>query len=134
MYLGRIVELADRRCFVAHPTHPYTEALLQAAPVPDPHARRERPILEGEVPSPLNLRRMHVPSALSVCGGAVPGGAPGAARDRGRADGGVPFAITPDAPFHWEERVKTEATEETQRAQGRRANRDRGAAAGGPVS
>ena len=54
MYLGRIVELADRDALFAHPTHPYTEALLQAAPVPDPHARRERPILEGEVPSPLN--------------------------------------------------------------------------------
>ena len=52
MYLGRIVELADRDALFAHPTHPYTEALLQAAPVPDPHARRERPILEGEVPSP----------------------------------------------------------------------------------
>ena len=54
MYLGRIVELAERDALFSHPTHPYTEALLQAAPVPDPHARRERPILEGEVPSPLN--------------------------------------------------------------------------------
>ena len=54
MYLGRIVELADRDALFSHPTHPYTEALLQSAPLPDPHARRERPILEGEVPSPLN--------------------------------------------------------------------------------
>ncbi|HET8995444.1 MAG TPA: dipeptide ABC transporter ATP-binding protein [Acetobacteraceae bacterium] len=54
MYLGRIVELADRDALFARPQHPYTETLLQAAPVPDPRARRERPIIEGEVPSPLN--------------------------------------------------------------------------------
>jgi peptide/nickel transport system ATP-binding protein len=52
MYLGRIVELADRGALFASPQHPYTEALLQAAPLPDPRARRVRPIIEGEVPSP----------------------------------------------------------------------------------
>lgn len=51
MYLGRIVELADRDALFASPQHPYTEALLQAAPVPDPRARRTHPIIEGEVPS-----------------------------------------------------------------------------------
>jgi peptide/nickel transport system ATP-binding protein len=51
MYLGRIVELADRDALFAAPQHPYTEALLQAAPVPDPRVRRTRPIIEGEVPS-----------------------------------------------------------------------------------
>ena len=54
MYLGRIVELATRDALFANPQHPYTEALLQSAPVPDPRARRARPILEGEVPSPLS--------------------------------------------------------------------------------
>ncbi|MGH7056932.1 MAG: ABC transporter ATP-binding protein [Acetobacteraceae bacterium] len=54
MYLGRIVELADRAALFAQPAHPYTEALLAAAPAPDPHAVRERPIIEGEVPSPIH--------------------------------------------------------------------------------
>jgi len=54
MYLGRIVELAERDALFASPQHPYTETLLQAAPLPDPRAKRERPIIEGEVPSPLN--------------------------------------------------------------------------------
>jgi peptide/nickel transport system ATP-binding protein len=54
MYLGRIVELATRDALFANPQHPYTEALLQSAPAPDPRARRARPILEGEVPSPLS--------------------------------------------------------------------------------
>lgn len=54
MYLGRIVELAERDALFATPQHPYTETLLQAAPLPDPRAKRKRPIIEGEVPSPLN--------------------------------------------------------------------------------
>jgi oligopeptide/dipeptide ABC transporter ATP-binding protein len=54
MYLGRIVELADREAIYAKPLHPYTEALLSAVPVPDPkvEATRERIRLEGELPSP----------------------------------------------------------------------------------
>ena len=54
MYLGRIVELADRDALFGAPQHPYTEALLAAAPLPDPRAKRLRPIVEGEVPSPLD--------------------------------------------------------------------------------
>jgi oligopeptide/dipeptide ABC transporter ATP-binding protein len=54
MYLGRIVELADRRALFASPQHPYTEALLSAVPVPDPGAKRQRVIVKGEVPSPIN--------------------------------------------------------------------------------
>jgi oligopeptide/dipeptide ABC transporter ATP-binding protein len=54
MYLGEIVELADKDDLFAAPLHPYTEALIAAAPVPDPRAKRERLVIEGDVPSPIN--------------------------------------------------------------------------------
>ena len=54
MYLGRIVELTDRDSLYANPLHPYTEALLSAIPIPDPERPRNRTILQGEIPSPIN--------------------------------------------------------------------------------
>jgi len=54
MYLGKIVEIADRRTIFARPQHPYTEALLSAAPQPDPRLKKKRIILTGDVPSPIN--------------------------------------------------------------------------------
>ncbi len=54
MYLGRIVEFTDRDSLYARPTHPYTEALLSAIPIPDPDRPRNRTILQGDVPSPIN--------------------------------------------------------------------------------
>jgi oligopeptide transport system ATP-binding protein len=72
MYLGRIVELADNADLFSAPLHPYTEALLAAAPVLETGARRERVILQGDVPSPMNPPsgcRFHTrcPYALPAC-------------------------------------------------------------------
>jgi len=54
MYLGRIVEIADRQELYERPMHPYTLALLSAVPEPDPNPTKQRIVLEGEVPSPMN--------------------------------------------------------------------------------
>jgi peptide/nickel transport system ATP-binding protein len=54
MYLGRIVELASRDTLFGNPHHPYTKALLAAVPVPDPKARRDKKLPQGEIPSAIN--------------------------------------------------------------------------------
>lgn len=54
MYLGKLVELAGRDDLFREPLHPYTKALISAIPVPNPTARRERIVLQGDVPSPIN--------------------------------------------------------------------------------
>jgi oligopeptide/dipeptide ABC transporter ATP-binding protein len=53
MYLGRIVEYADKKALFSAPVHPYTELLLSAVPVPDPSVKRKRRLLRGDVPSPI---------------------------------------------------------------------------------
>ena len=54
MYLGRIVEIADKAELFANPRHPYTQALLASVPVADPRAKRLTPLVDGDVPSPVN--------------------------------------------------------------------------------
>ncbi|MFB7138579.1 ABC transporter ATP-binding protein [Gottfriedia sp. NPDC056225] len=77
MYLGKVVEIADKKSIFDNPQHPYTRALLSAIPVPNPVHQRERIILTGDVPSPIDPPsgcRFHTrcPFAIDICKTRVP--------------------------------------------------------------
>jgi oligopeptide transport system ATP-binding protein len=91
MYLGKIVEITDRTALYEAPRHPYTRALLSAVPIPDPAVEetRERTVLRGEVPSPLNppsgcVFHPRCPIAVARCSAEVP-----ALREIGRTHWGA---------------------------------------------
>ncbi|MFD2443883.1 ABC transporter ATP-binding protein [Bacillus sp. CGMCC 1.16607] len=77
MYLGNMVELTDSDSLYREPLHPYTQALLSAVPIPDPMIKRERIVLEGEVPSPIDppsgcVFRTRCKSKMDICESSIP--------------------------------------------------------------
>jgi peptide/nickel transport system ATP-binding protein len=77
LYLGKVMEVAPVKELYRAPKHPYTEALLEASPRPDPQARRDRRLLEGDIPSPVDppsgcVFRTRCPYALGACAATVP--------------------------------------------------------------
>lgn len=77
MYLGRVMEIASVADLYARPNHPYTQALMSAVPIPEPGKRRDRVILKGDIPSPINpptgcVFRTRCPMATDACATVVP--------------------------------------------------------------
>ena len=90
MYLGRIVEIADKTELFANPRHPYTQALLASVPIADPKAKRLAPMIDGDVPEPDQPAvRMRLPHPLPLCDGSLQGGKAGVGGRRDTASGGV---------------------------------------------
>ncbi|MET0346310.1 MAG: ABC transporter ATP-binding protein, partial [Casimicrobiaceae bacterium] len=77
LYLGKVMEVAPAKALYSAPAHPYTRALLEASPRPDPGARRARRLLQGDIPSPVNppsgcVFRTRCPHAQGACATTVP--------------------------------------------------------------
>jgi peptide/nickel transport system ATP-binding protein/oligopeptide transport system ATP-binding protein len=77
MYLGRLVELSNKTELYNRPYHPYTAALLEAAPIPDANIKKQRKILSGDLPSPLSPPEgchfhPRCPSVMDICKKEVP--------------------------------------------------------------
>lgn len=77
MYLGRVMEIATTEALFSRPSHPYTQALLSAVPMPVPGRRKERVVLKGDIPSPVNppsgcVFRTRCPRAVAICAQSVP--------------------------------------------------------------
>jgi oligopeptide transport system ATP-binding protein len=77
MYLGKVVEIAESRELYANAKHPYTKALLSAVPIPDPEVKKQRILLQGDIPTPINPPsgcRFHTrcPEVIDVCRSVLP--------------------------------------------------------------
>ena len=77
LYLGKVMEVASAKAMYRSPQHPYTQALLAASPRPDPKTRRERRLLQGDIPSPVDppsgcVFRTRCPFAINACAATVP--------------------------------------------------------------